>query len=246
MMRGIPRVEYEQGIIYSIVLLLISAIISAPLSAVYNRSRHQLFRQWIVTRGYGLYSPKEQRKLSKVKSKVFLVCNHVTRRLCWGVNTIKFFSRRIYMTMEFSSQSKNWSWSWPPTWPPWRHVQTSFKDVKKYWFEASQIFLMEGNWVFLGVVSRCWNKILIWDCFFTAIFGNISMEDMKRMCNIGLNQTPGSGCYTSRNLNDFYTVSSVFFLFLGLISLSSLFLLVSRFERIVQESLGRSRTRALD
>ena len=34
MMRGILRVEYEQGIIYSIVLLLISAIILAPLSPV--------------------------------------------------------------------------------------------------------------------------------------------------------------------------------------------------------------------
>ena len=44
---------------------------------------------------------------------------------------------------------------------------------------------MEGNWVSLGVVARCWNEILIWDCLFTAIFGNISMEDMKRMCNIG-------------------------------------------------------------
>ena len=180
------------------------------------------------------------------KWKGILVLQPRDKAAMLGGQYYKIFSRRIYMTMEFSSQSKKWSWSWPPTWPPWRHVQTSFKDVKKYWFEASQIFFMEGYWVFLGVVSRCWNEILIWDCLFTAIFGNISMEDMKRMCNIGLNQTPGSGCYTSRNLNDFYTVSSVFFLFLGLISLSSLFLLVSRFERIVQESLGRSRTTALD
>lgn len=82
-------------------------------------------------------------------------------------------------------------------------------------FEASQIFLMEGNWVFLGVVARCWNEILIWDCLFTAIFGNISMEDMERMCNIVLNQTTGSECYTFRNLNDFYTVSSVFSCFLA-------------------------------
>ena len=75
-MRGIRQGEYEQGIIYSIVLLLISAIISAPHSPVYNRSRHQLFRQWIVRRVYGLYSPKEQRKLSKVKSKVILIWHH--------------------------------------------------------------------------------------------------------------------------------------------------------------------------
>lgn len=39
MMRGIPRVEYEQGIIYSIVLLLISAIVSAPHSPVSRQSK---------------------------------------------------------------------------------------------------------------------------------------------------------------------------------------------------------------
>ena len=43
-----------------------------------------------------------------------------------GVNTIIFFSRGIYMKIEFSSQTGEMLiCSWPPTKPPWRHVQTS-------------------------------------------------------------------------------------------------------------------------
>ena len=164
MMRGIPRVGYEQGIIYSIVLLLISAIISAPLSPVYNRSRHQLFRQWIVTSGYGLYSPKEQRKLSKVKSKVFLVCNHVTRRLCWGVNTIKFFLGeftwqwslvpRVKNDLGLGHQLGRRDVTCKPVLKTLRNI--GLKQVKYFWWKVT-----ECSWVlYRGVEMKYWFGIV--------------------------------------------------------------------------------------
>ena len=54
----------------------------------------------------------------------FLACNHVTWRPCWWWIQKNFFCRRI-----FSSQKREMllflTTNTPPTWPPWRHVQTS-------------------------------------------------------------------------------------------------------------------------
>ena len=59
---------------------------------------------------------------------IFLVCNHVTRRPCWMCVDSQYnriFSRRIYMKIGYGSQRREMLLFWPPTWPPWRHVQTS-------------------------------------------------------------------------------------------------------------------------
>ena len=58
--------EYDEGNmsrgnIYGIVLLLLSAIVLATHSPVKIKRRHHLFRQWIIMRGYAIYSPKKNK-----------------------------------------------------------------------------------------------------------------------------------------------------------------------------------------
>ena len=55
---------------------------------------------------YYIHTEKYSPKSCVVKFHVqFLVCNHVTRRPCWGQNK-RIFPRRIYMKIEFSSQRR--------------------------------------------------------------------------------------------------------------------------------------------
>ena len=69
---------------------------------------------------------------------IFLACNHVTRRPCWwcvGGQYNIIFSRRIYMKIGFSFQRKEMllflTLTPPPTWPPWRYVQTGNRYKSK-------------------------------------------------------------------------------------------------------------------
>ena len=60
-----------------------------------------------------------------------------------------FFSRGIYMKIEFSSQmGEMLICSWPPTKPPWRHVQTSNRP------ESLVFCLKESSSSFLGKLAR--------------------------------------------------------------------------------------------
>ena len=60
-----------------------------------------------------------------------------------------FFSRGIYMKIEFSSQmGEMLICSWPPTKPPWRHVQTSNRP------ESLVFCLKESSSSFLGKLER--------------------------------------------------------------------------------------------
>ena len=69
MSRGIWRGKYEQG---KYVLHFLATVISHcfnPALACYNESRHQLFRQWFITRGYVIYSLKKN-KGNRAKWKI--------------------------------------------------------------------------------------------------------------------------------------------------------------------------------
>ena len=77
---------------------------------------------------------------------LFLVCNHVERRPCWR-SIHRIFSRRIYIKIEFSSERREML-CWPPTWPTWRHMQTSkraFSLIK--WLAAMQIYWNRRNFL---------------------------------------------------------------------------------------------------
>ena len=68
----------SRGMIYCIVLWLLSAIVWAPHSLVTIKATtnfHELFRQWIMIRGYVIYAPKKNNgnranwKISKIKGE---------------------------------------------------------------------------------------------------------------------------------------------------------------------------------
>ena len=69
MSRGIWRGKYEQGkYILHFLVTVISYCFSSALPC-YNQSRHQLFRQWFIIRGYVIYSPKKN-KGNRAKWKI--------------------------------------------------------------------------------------------------------------------------------------------------------------------------------
>ena len=69
MSRGIWRGKYEQGkYILHFLVTVISYCFSSALPC-YNQTRHQLFRQWFITRGYVIYSPKKN-KGNRAKLKI--------------------------------------------------------------------------------------------------------------------------------------------------------------------------------
>ena len=70
MSRGIWQGTYEQGkYILHFLVTVISYRFSSALPC-YNQSRHQqLFRQWFITRGYVIYSPKKN-KGNRAKWKI--------------------------------------------------------------------------------------------------------------------------------------------------------------------------------
>ena len=69
MSRGIWRGKYEQGkYILHFLVTVISYRFSSALPC-YNQSRHQLFRQWFIIRGYVIYSPKKN-KGNRAKWKI--------------------------------------------------------------------------------------------------------------------------------------------------------------------------------
>ena len=72
MSRGIWRGKYEQGkYILHFLVTVISYRFSYALPC-YNQSRHQLFRQWFIIRGYVIYSPKKNKgNRAKLKNKWF-------------------------------------------------------------------------------------------------------------------------------------------------------------------------------
>ena len=69
MSRGIWRGKYEQGkYILHFLVTVISYCFSSALPC-YNQSRHQLFRQCFIIRGYVIYSPKKN-KGNRAKWKI--------------------------------------------------------------------------------------------------------------------------------------------------------------------------------
>ena len=69
MSRGIWRGKFEQG---KYILHFLATVISHcfnPALACYSESRHQLFRQWFITRGYVIYSLKKN-KGNRAKWKI--------------------------------------------------------------------------------------------------------------------------------------------------------------------------------
>ena len=72
-----------------------------------------------------------------------------------AVNTIEFFFRRIIMKMELSSKGERCFCSWPPTWPPWRHVQTSNRFRNDILKQIKDVY----NCCKLGVVLILVNEV---------------------------------------------------------------------------------------
>ena len=69
--------------------------------------------------------------LNETTTEALLVCNHETRRPCW--ESIQYnFSQRINMKIELVPGGEKCFCSRPPTWPPWRQVQTSNIDSWRF------------------------------------------------------------------------------------------------------------------
>ena len=51
-------------------------------------------------------------------SVIFLVCNHVTRRPCWGQYN-RILLEEFPWKESLVPKREQWFCSWPPTWPPW-------------------------------------------------------------------------------------------------------------------------------
>ena len=76
--------EYEQGYMTRKKYLLHCFVIVisycfSPALPCYNQSRHQLFRQWVIMKGYVIYSPKKN-KGNRAKWKI-------SKRLEWFSST---------------------------------------------------------------------------------------------------------------------------------------------------------------
>ena len=60
----------------------------------------------------------------RVMWHVFLVCNHVARRPCWGQYNRNVFSNNLHENRGYFPEKRNAFCSWRPRWPLWRHLQT--------------------------------------------------------------------------------------------------------------------------
>ena len=78
-------------------------------------------------------------------SLVFLVCNHVRRWPCWGVKTIELFPQEFTWKSTLVPRGEKCFCSWPPTWLPWRHVQTTKLLVRHFIFIPHSEFTILVN-----------------------------------------------------------------------------------------------------
>ena len=80
------------------------------------------------------------------------VCNHVTRRPCWFS-----FSKNLHKN-GFYFPEREMLCPWPPTWCPWRHLQTSNKTYNLSVFGYFKVARETGSVLF---------RIPPWNCLRT-------------------------------------------------------------------------------
>ena len=140
-----PRVKFNPGFFF----LCSKAFSRIIFSLIFRASNHQLVDKRIkteilfnlsnlnsnlaLTLGYLNPALNNSAQVSKLEEEVIIHGLQPRDKAAmlvvswWSIECKNgfFFSRRIYMKIGFSSQRGEMLSSWPPTWPPWRHVQTS-------------------------------------------------------------------------------------------------------------------------